>query len=100
MGQAWLLPQQNCKGWQLQGEEGGSAKQQPQLPLPGPPFPARLDLPCVGSWFGSCTQSWGYWVPCQEATMGWRKGWQDQKWGKGCKSYFEFQFYHLLIHQP
>lgn len=32
--------------------------------------------------------------------IGWRKGWQDQSWGRGSKSYFEFQLHQLLIHQP
>ena len=63
-----------AKAGSCRGRKAGLLSSGHSWPCLGPPFPAGLDLPCVDSWFGSCAQSWGYWMPCQEASWGGGKG--------------------------
>ena len=76
------------------GEEGRAAEEGHSCPCPGPPFPARPDLPGVDSWFGTWAQSQGYWVPSQKSHV-LEERLAGPEWGMGCKSYLEFQFYFL-----
>ena len=94
LGLAGLLPQQNCKGWQLQGRKAGLLMKATAAPCPGPPFPARPDLPGVDSWFGTWAQSEGYWVPSQKSHA-LEERLAGPEWGMGHKPYLEFQFYFL-----
>lgn len=80
LGLAGLLPQQNCKGWQLQGRKAGLLRKATAAPARAlPSWPGQTFLGLIPGWLpGPRVRDTG--CPLR-SHMHWRKGWQDQNGG-------------------